>query len=254
MEIEMYKFLIVCPLVFIGGFIDAVAGGGGLVSLPAYILTGMPIHSCVATNKLSSFMGTTVSTVKYAKKGFIPWKIVPFCIPCALGGSAIGANIALLIPDRNFKIIMLILVPLTAIYVLTKKELFETKKAHSDIVTIVISALLAFAIGLYDGFYGPGAGAFMILLLTGVAGMELTKANGLGKAVNLSTNLAAMAVFLIHGQVLVPLGLVAGAFGIAGNYIGATHFEKKGSRIVRPILVIVLGIFFVKLISELVIH
>lgn len=245
------KYLIICPLVFVAGFIDAVAGGGGLVSLPAYMITGLPVHNCVATNKMSSFMGTSVTTVKYARDGFIPWKIALFCIPCAFAGSAIGANIALMIPDKVFKIIMLVVIPLTGIYVLTKKNLFTQKKEHSQRATIIICASVAFIIGMYDGFYGPGTGTFLILLLTGLAGLELTKANGLTKSINLSTNLAALVVFILNGQVLFPLGVVAGLFNIAGNYLGATRFEKNGATIVKPIIIVVLAVFLIKILVEL---
>ena len=245
------KYLIICPLVFVAGFIDAVAGGGGLISLPAYMITGLPVHNCIATNKMSSIMGTTVSTVKYARDGFVPWKIAVFCIPCALLGSGIGANIALMIPDRTFKLIMLIVVPLTAVYVLTKKNLFVEREERSEKFTIVLSSSIAFLIGMYDGFYGPGTGTFLILLLTGAAGLELTKANGLAKSINFSTNLAAITVFFLNGQVLLPLGIIAGLFNIAGNYLGATRFEKNGAAIVKPVLILVLIVFLVKLITEL---
>ena len=245
------KYFIICPLVFLAGFIDAVAGGGGLISLPAYMITGLPVHNCVATNKMSSIMGTTVATAKYARDGYVPWRLAIFAIPCALLGSAIGANIALMIPERAFKIIMLVIVPLTALYVLTKRNLFDPQEPKSEKFTTIISASVAFMIGMYDGFYGPGTGTFLILLLTGIAGLELTKANGLAKAINFSTNLAAVTVFFLNGQVLLPLGIVAGIFNIAGNYLGATRFEKNGATIVKPVLIIVLVVFLVKLIAEL---
>ncbi|MCR5784307.1 MAG: TSUP family transporter [Eubacterium sp.] len=249
----MLKYLVICPLVFIAGFIDAVAGGGGLVSLPAYMITGIPTHACVATNKMSSCMGTTVATAKYAKSGFIPWKLMIFSVPCAFLGSAIGANIALMVPDGAFKIIMMIIVPLTGIYVLTKKDIVSSKEEFPFKITAIISMIVAFVIGIYDGFYGPGTGTFLILLLTGVARMNITKANGLTKAINFSTNLSALVVFLINGQVLFPLGIIAGMFNIAGNYIGASKFETGGSKIVRPVMICVLIIFFVKLFFEVVI-
>lgn len=246
------KYLIICPLVFIAGFIDAVAGGGGLVSLPAYMLTGLPVHNCIATNKMSSIMGTSVATTKYAINGYIPWRIAPFCIPCALIGSSIGAEIALMIPERAFKIIMLFVVPLTAIYVLTKKDLFVQREEQGiNRRVIILCASIAFTVGCYDGFYGPGTGTFLILLITGLAGLELTKANGLAKIINFSTNLAALTVFFFNDQVLIPLGLVAGAFNIAGNYLGATRFEKSEAAIVKPVIIIVLIIFLLKLIIEL---
>lgn len=244
----MFKYIVICPLVFLAGFIDAIAGGGGLISLPAYIMTGIPIHSCIATNKLSSSMGTSIATAKYAKSGMVPWKIALAAIPCALLGSATGANIALLIADDKFTIIMMVIIPLTAAYVLLKKDLAPSGEERPFKQTILISAVIAFVIGVYDGFYGPGTGTFLILLLTGIAHMQLAKANGLTKVINLSTNIAALVVYLINGDTLIVLGLTAGLFNIAGNYLGARTFEKGGSKIARPVIILVLVIFMIKMI------
>ena len=92
-----YTYLLVCPLTFLAGLVDAVAGGGGLISLPAYLIAGLPVHNAIATNKMSSSMGTTIATVRYGMSGFIPWKIALFCAVFAMVGSNIGANLALLL-------------------------------------------------------------------------------------------------------------------------------------------------------------
>lgn len=247
----MLKYLIICPMVFIAGYIDSIAGGGGLIALPTYMITGLPVHNCIATNKMSSFMGTGVATFQYARKGFIPWKLTIFCVPCAFIGSAIGANIALLLDDNIFKMIMLAVVPLTGGYVLFKKDLNPTGEELPFKITALISSCCALVIGIYDGFYGPGTGTFLILLLSGIAKMNLQKANGLTKAINFSTNISALVVFLMNGQVLFPLGIVAGCFNIAGNYLGSQRFEKGGSKIVRPVILIVMVIFFIKILVEL---
>lgn len=246
----MLKFLIVCPLTFIAGFIDAIAGGGGLVSLPAYLITGLPPVNCLATSKLSSCMGTTVATCKYAKNGYIPWKESIFCIPCALLGSSIGAEIALRIDPTVFKMILLVVLPLTALYVLTRKTIEPKENKLSGKVTVIVCMGISLCVGLYDGFYGPGTGTFLILLLVGIARMKLDEANGLTKVVNLSTNLAALTVYLINGQAVLLLGIVAGIFNIAGNYIGAKRFEKGGSRLVKPVMITVIVIFMIKIIVE----
>ena len=245
-------YLIVCPLVFIAGYVDAIAGGGGLISLPAYLITGLPVHNCLATNKMGSSMGTFVATVKYARDGFVPWKLALFCVPCAFLGSSVGAEIALHVSDGPFKIIMLIVLPLTGAYILNKKEIKPNGAEYSFKVTTLISMLSAFVIGVYDGFYGPGTGTFLILILTGLARMPIFKANGLTKVINLSTNVAALSVFLLNAQVLFPLGPIAGCFNIAGNVLGARNFEKNGSRAVKPVIIVVLGIFFVKVLYETV--
>jgi len=247
----MYNYLIVCPLVFIAGFIDAIAGGGGLISLPAYLITGMPVTVCLGTNKMSSAMGTTISTVKYARKGFVPWRIALFCIPCAFAGSGIGSNIALRIDDNIFKIIMLFILPLTGIYVLTKKELTPSGDELPYVKSVFVSMLVAFVVGIYDGFYGPGTGTFLILLLTALSRLSLSKANGLTKTINLSTNIAALTVFIINGQVMFPLGIIAGLCNVAGNYLGAGRFEKGGIRWTRPLMIVVLSVFFIKVLMEI---
>jgi len=251
MELSIWTFLIVCPLTFLGGFVDAVAGGGGLISLPAYMIAGVPVHNAIATNKLSSGMGTTVSTYKLAKLGYIPWKRAALCIVMAIAGSSLGANLALMVDAELFKRIMLVIIPLTALYVMRNKKMDEPKEPLGNMQTLIRSALVAFLIGIYDGFYGPGTGTFLILLLTAFAHFKLGEANGVAKSINLTTNLTSLAVYLMNGKVILLLGFFGGLFGIAGNYIGVTFFEKKGAKAVRPLMLTVLVIFFIRILTEI---
>lgn len=247
------QFVIVCPLVFLAGFIDAVAGGGGLISLPAYLICGLPVHNAIGTNKLSSCMGTAIATLRYHRDGFIPWKLAAGGIVCALIGSTLGAKLALLLDDRVLKIVMLIILPLTAAYVLRGKGLKDTAELerYSSKKIVLLSMAAALVIGVYDGFYGPGTGTFLMLILTGVAHMDLREANGMTKAINLTTNIAALAVYLVSGKILIALGLTAGLFSIAGNYLGARAFAAKGAKFVKPVILIVLTVFFIRVLSEL---
>ena len=248
----LIKFLIVCPLVFIAGLVDAVAGGGGLISLPAYMLAGIPVHSSIATNKLSSAMGTSLTTYRFHKLGYINWKRSALCIICALIGSAAGANLALLIDDYVFKLIMLVILPLTGAYIIFRKGALKERESYSWKKTSCISMAIALVIGLYDGFYGPGTGTFLILLLTAVAHMNVRDANGTCKTINLTTNLTSLAVFLYNGQAMIILGLVAGVFGIAGNYIGTKFFEKGGAKAVKPVMITIIVLFFIKVLLEVI--
>lgn len=245
------EYLIVCPLVFLAGFIDAIAGGGGLISLPAYLIAGLPPHSAIGTNKFSACLGTTVATWHYARCGFIKWRQVAPAVVMALAGSALGARLSLMVDSEIFKVIMLVVLPLTACYVLRRRDLGGDRTPFSTSKTSMIASTLALLIGIYDGFYGPGTGTFLMLLLTAMAHMSLNEAAGTTKAINLSTNVAALAVFLWHGVVWLPLALAASVFGIAGNYIGAHYFTRKESRIARPVIIVVLSIFFIKICLEL---
>ena len=173
MTITFIQYIIVCPLVFLAGFVDAIAGGGGLISLPAYMLAGLPVHNAIGTNKLSSAMGATLTTARFAKSGFIELRFAIPCSAAALLGSAIGARIALLIPEHVFKIIMLFVLPLVAAYVMSKKSLKDRSELEPFPFTkaIIIAVLCALFIGMYDGFYGPGTGTFLLLLLIYSAAM-----------------------------------------------------------------------------------
>ena len=249
---EAVRYLIVCPLVFLGGFVDAVAGGGGLISLPAYLIAGLPAHTAIGTNKVSSAMGTTLTTYKFWKQGFIELKLAALCAALALAGSTCGANLALLVSDRVFKILLLFILPLTAFYVFRSRRLDAAGgDPLSPRKTMAVAAVCAFVIGIYDGFYGPGTGTFLILLLTGVARMDLNSSAGITKVINLSTNVAALVTYLLNGKVYLTLGLVAGVFGVAGNWLGARSFTQNGSKIVKPLIGVVLAIFFVRILWEM---
>ena len=138
--------------------------------------------------------------------------------------------------------------------VLPTKDSFDTKEPLPARKTLLIGMTVAFGIGLYDGFYGPGTGTFLILLLTGLANVSLQEANGISKVINTASNLGALAVFLANGATLVVPGLIAGLFSIAGNLLGTNLFTKGGAKITRPIMLTVLAIFFIRIVSELAGH
>lgn len=251
MELTVQMFLVVCPLVFLAGFVDAIAGGGGLISLPAYLIAGLPAHYAIGTNKLSSAVGTSVSTARYVKNKYVDLGLAVPSVLLALAGSAIGANIALLMDEKIMKYILLFVLPFVAIYVFrgrSLKEDFHTKNI-SRRKAILIVCFASLVLGAYDGFYGPGTGSFLLLIYTALAKMDIKTASGNTKLVNLASNVAALVTFLIHGKIILLLGLVAAVFSIAGHYIGAGMVIKNGHKIIRPIILIVLGLLFIKIIA-----
>lgn len=255
MNVTLLTYLIACPFAGLGGFVDSIAGGGGLISLPGYMIAGLSPHVASATNKISGFMGTSVAFGNYIKKGFVKIKTsIPCCI-VALIFSSLGAKLQTWIPDNYLKIFMLIALPCTLLFILNKKSL-ESKNegsieftAKEIFLALIISALL----GIYDGAYGPGTGTFLLLFFVNIVKMNIKEANGLAKAINWATNAGALLTFISSGLAIIPLGIAAGVCGMLGNYIGSNLFAKKDAKIARPIMIIVMIIFIIKLIVEFVV-
>ena len=195
-------------------------------------------------------MGTTLATWKFARSGYVAWKLAGACAVCALFASAAGARMAIWVDEAVFSYLLLIILPLTAAYVFRCKRLDVEREPLGTRKTWAISMTIAVLIGVYDGFYGPGTGTFLILLLMNFAHMRLAKANGLTKVINLTTNLSALAVLLFSGKVLLLMGFVAGCFTVVGNYLGAELFERDGGKIAKPLILLVLGIFILKILIE----
>lgn len=250
----LLSLLIICPLVFAAGLIDAVAGGGGLISLPAYLIAGLPPHNAIATNKLSSSIGTVASTTRFIKNKCVDW---PTAIPSAVLavlGSIAGAKLILAIDDNAIRYIMLVLVPVLAFVVLKKRdlstEMLEPVGRKRQMIVVCLAALF---VGMYDGFYGPGTGTFLLIAYTQLAKLPLRLAAGNVKIANLSSNIGSLTVFLLHGQAIIPIGLVSAVFAIAGHFFGAGLLLKNGAKVVKPFILVVLGLLFVRLIYDLVI-
>lgn len=249
----MLEFLIVCPLVFLAGLVDSIAGGGGIISLPAYLLAGVPAHMALGTNKLGSAMGTTVSTVRFLKNGYLKGRLfmAAWSAAAALLGSSLGARLALMVPDALIRHLMLAVLPVVAAYVLFNRKMGDNEKTGTvpEKRVFFISILAAFFIGGYDGFYGPGTGTFLILVLTGAARMDIRGASAQTKVINLASNIAALTTFLVSGNVDLLLGLVSGCCSIAGHYLGSGLVVHDGQRIVRPVVLLVLAALFIKVLS-----
>lgn len=252
MSDTIHILLIICPLVFLAGFIDAIAGGGGLISLPAYLAIGLPPHFAAATNKCSSTFGTLVATKKFLKSGKV---YLPAAIPAAgtaLIGSSIGAYLNMILDEKILRYIMLGAVPVIAVFLMVKKDFGSknTTDRFSKMKLIILSAGIGFTIGVYDGFFGPGTGTFLIIAFTGIVGFDLLTASGNTKLVNLASNIAAFITFAIGDKIIWHIGLPAAAFGIAGNYFGASFALTKGKKFIRPMFFVVLAILIIKLIID----
>lgn len=251
MELTPQTFLVVCPLVFLAGLIDAIGGGGGLISLPAYLIAGLPPHLAVGTNKLSSPFGTALATYRFVRAGLVNLKLAVPAVIAAIIGSSIGANISLLLPEQVMKYVLVIILPVSAFLVMNKKIFNDqgSDKVTLDRRTNITATVSALVVGIYDGFYGPGTGTFLIIAFTVFAKLDLKMANAQAKVINLTTNVTALTVFLLNGQVLLPLGLASALCNMIGGYIGAGLAMKNGSKIVKPSILLVLFLLTLKVLG-----
>ena len=253
MTLTPQTFLIVCPMLFLAGLVDAIGGGGGLISLPAYLLAGLPAHQAIATNKLSSTCGTALATVRFIRMGLVNWRLALPTLVCGILGSSIGANASMAVDEKLMERILFFVLPVTAFIVLNPR-IFRDNDAKDILLnsrTWITALLSSLVIGLYDGFYGPGTGTFLIIAFTVLAGMNMRSANAHAKVINLTTNITSLAIVLVNGQALIPLGIAAAACNMAGNYLGAGLALSRGSRITRPVIILVLALLFLKVLGVL---
>ena len=250
MEFDIFTISWLAALIFLGGFIDSIAGGGGLITLPAYILTGMPIHMALGTNKFSSFFGTAFSALNFLRSKKVYLKAVPVSVAFALAGSALGAYAVLFVDAEILRVILIVIVPIIAVFVLAKKDFGKEDRAHTLKTHVILlgASAAALIIGFYDGFFGPGTGTFLILIFAVFLRFDLVTANGNAKIINLSSNAGSLITFIINGQVVWQLAIIAAIFGIAGNLIGSALAIKIGAKVIKPLLVVVLTILLLSII------
>ncbi len=254
MEVTLRMLLIVCPLVFLAGLVDAVAGGGGLIALPAYLVAGLPPHFASATNKCSSVFGTTVSTLRFLKEGRVHPTAAMVSAVTALAGSALGTRLNLLLSEKALHYVLIILLPVIAVFLLLHRDFGLESKVEGlpPKKVAVLSGVIGLVLGAYDGFFGPGAGTFIILAFTALCGFDLVTASGNAKVVNLCSNIAAFVTFAFAGKILWALGLPAACCSIAGHYVGSSLALKDGAKIIRPMFFVVLTLLLVRVGWDLV--
>ena len=256
MDDTLLLCLFVCPLVFLGGFVDSVAGGGGLITLPAYLIGGLPVHIAAGTNKLVSFVGTATAAAQYFRSGKIRLRVVIPAAVGALAGSAAGAQLAVHLSERVLQGIMLLALPAVAVFLALRRD-FGKEGGSSDRAPLspgretAVSIAIGLVIGLYDGMVGPGTGTFMIMAFSALLSLDLIIASGCAKAVNCASNIAALSVYLLNGKVMWAIVIPAAVCNALGGLCGARYAIRGGSRRVRSMIFVVLLMLFIKIIYDL---
>jgi uncharacterized protein len=253
MHINLIDLAIVLLMVFIAGLMDSIAGGGGLISLPAYLVAGLPPHIALGTNKFSSCWGTLFATKRYFHNNMIEFRTALTVAAAALIGSWLGSSAVLLINPRFLNYILIILIPIIAFFTLLNPQTGEinTSQDVPNKRKILLGLTAGLSIGFYDGFFGPGTGAFLILFYTHILKYDFVMANGNTKVANLASNLSAVIIFAISGNILYKLAIPAAVFGIFGNLLGSKLVVLRGNSIIRKIFLLVLVLLMLRLIWNL---
>ena len=241
------------PLLFatglLAGMIDAIAGGGGLVTLPVLLATGMSPSEALATNKLQGSFGTFSSTLYFFRQGAIQLRESLFMIACTFVGSAAGTLLVQRLDPHFLTQVMPPLLILTALYFWFGPTLHEEQR-HERIGWGLFGLTVGFGIGFYDGFFGPGAGAFFAIGFVALLGFNLVRATAHTKLLNFTSNISSLLFFAVGGQVVWGLGLVMAAGQLIGGRVGARLVVRKGARLVRPLIVIVSLLISLKLLYQ----
>ena len=248
---DPHILLVICPLVLLGGFVDAIAGGGGLITLPAYLLCGLPAHLAIGTNKMSAMVGTAFSCGRFVRGGYVDWGLALPAAACSLLASVGGAHLSMLLPEERFRVVLMVMLPVVAALTLRRRALLPKTEEMPRGRRRAVMCLVALVCGLYDGFYGPGTGTFLILGLSTFARLGVTDCAGQTKVINLAGNVSGFVTLALAGQSWIVLGAIASAFSVAGHLLGAGMVMRGGTRVVRPLVLCVLAALFIKTTLEL---
>ena len=249
----LWVVLLICAGVFLASFMDAIAGGGGIISVPTYLIAfhGLPSYYALGTNKLSAGIGAIFSAARFIKSGLVDWKLFTPAIFLALIGAMGGTQLQLHTPDVVLKYLLLIVLPIVAFVTLRTRSWPDEPGDIPFQKQALIVWTASLLIGAYDGYYGPGTGTFLMIVFIRLAKIDTRHAAGGVKVINLASNLGSLFTALTAGTVYIAVGLCAAVASIAGHYLGAGLAIKNGSKIVRPTVVIVLILLTAKVISEL---
>lgn len=223
---------------FFAAFVDSIAGGGGIISVPAFLMAGIPPHIALGTNKFSSSCASFTSSIKFAQSGKVDFSILKFLIPFTLIGAVLGVNTMLIIDAKYLNTIVLILLLFVGIYSLFSKNVgMQDKFTEVKKKSLFLGMLLASALGFYDGFFGPGTGSFLIFGLIYIYGFDFVRAGGNGKVLNFISNIASLVVFAFNSQIDYKIGIPVALAMILGARFGTKVALAKGAKLIKPIFV-----------------
>lgn len=234
--VEPFTVLLLASAAFVAGFVDAIAGGGGLIILPSLLLAGLPPVNALATSKLQSTIGVSAAVFAFARAGALEKRFILPLLASALTGGVLGAMTAKHLPLEIIRLVIPFFLIAIALYMLLAPKLGEEAR-HARLGITAFAGSFGLGIGYYDGIFGPGTGTFFYIALIVMAGFTMVAAVAHTKLMNWGSNLGALIFFLLAGAAIIPLGLTMGAASAVGSYLGARASLRFGARLIRPLVV-----------------
>lgn len=250
-NLDSFNFIFLSLSCFAAAFIDAIAGGGGLISLPAFMSVGLSPHLALGTNKLAAFFSSSGSAFNFFKSGKTDWFLVKYLIPFSFLGAILGVVTVVHISPNFLYPISIFLLIFVLIYTLINKKLgIENFFTGITSKNLKKGMFFAFLLGFYDGFFGPGTGSFIIFALIKIFKFDFVRASGNAKFLNLSSNIASVISFIYFGKIAYFYSLSMGIIMILGASIGAKTAVNKGTHFIRPVFLIITSIVLIKMILK----
>lgn len=257
MQVEIWQIILLCIAAFFAGFIDAIVGGGGLVQLPAalVILNSFPVVTVVGSLKIPAFCGTFSATTQYIKKVKINWSLMTVACTIAFFAAYAGSETLTHVSNSFMKPVLLVILTAVLVYTFLKKNFGQHEaKQHSSQKELVYVVVISLVIGFYDGFIGPGAGSFLILVFIALLGFDFLHASAHAKMVNLATNLGSITLFLIKGKIIWLIALPMAVSNALGSIIGANLAIAKGNKFIRIFFLIIVTATLFRFAYDVFIH
>ncbi|MGE5627196.1 MAG: TSUP family transporter [Solirubrobacterales bacterium] len=230
--------LLLCTAGFFGALVDSIAGGGGIITVPAFLMAGVPPHIALGTNKFASTCASFTSSVKFATSSKVDFKLIKILAPFTIIGAVLGVNSVLAVNGGFLNTVVLILLTLVGLYSLFSKTVGVNDNFKGlNKKNIVSGIFLAIGLGFYDGFFGPGTGSFLIFGMIGVYGFDFVRAGGNGKVLNFLSNITSLIVFAFNFQINYSIGIPVALSMILGARFGTTLALNKGAKLMKPIFV-----------------
>mgnify|MGYP001619599683 CR=1 FL=1 len=236
-DIAFHVLVFLFLAAFLAGFIDSIAGGGGMITIPAMLIAGIPPLETLGTNKLQSLFGSGSATLAYARAGHVRLREQLPMAAIAAFGSVFGALLATVVPGDVLKAMLPFLLVAIAVYFGLKPNIGDVDK-HRRMSVFLFTVTVVPLIGFYDGVFGPGTGSFFMLAFVSLAGFGVLKATAHTKLLNFGSNVGAFVVFILYGVVLWKVGLTMGAGQFLGAQAGSRVAMKVGAKIIKPLLVV----------------